>query len=463
MSKPIIITVDVSKGYGDFIVVDSEKKVLVAPFQLDDNKAGHTQLREQLVLLKKQHKAGRILFVAESTGGLEDNWLRMVKQPALSGFVEGYRLNPKTTHHEYRVQKRNSISDAVSTLTMAHHVAKNLEWFTPSDVEVDPKYAASRNLIRHLVSLQADCTGHKNSLQILLYQYLPSLVPLIPTAWSKYFLHILINYGGKRSIQLAAKQGFKKVSRVPKGKADQIHAALLDGIDMNETPELVVATIRSKARQILALEEEISELEKLLCQTAPVAESQVELLCSIKSMGKVAATKFLCFFEDIDRFDDANAMASFFGVQPRIKKSGDGMVKIGMSKQGSGIVRREAYLVCFRTLRTVPYLKSIYAKFRQKGMCHDAALGVLMHKLIRMMYGILKSGTPFNPGVDQLNQVDPRTKEDTLVSTEQVKQDPKRRFQLASQDAPLSNRQRRKLKKDQESQAATMAESTGSS
>ena len=347
-------------------------------------------------------------------------------------------------------------------MTIAHHVVKNLENYNPREVVVDPAFAPARNLIRHIVSLEEDCTGHKNSLQQILYQYIPSLLPFLPKAWSKYFLNILLQYGSKRSIQLAASHGFKKISRVPKGKAQAIHIALRDGIDMKETPEMIVSIIRSKARQILALQEEISALEKMLCQMAPIAEKNVELLCSISGMGRVPATILLCYIEDVDRFDDAKSMAAFFGVQPRVKVSGDGTVRIGMSKQGNGLVRRTLYLLAFRTISNEPYLKSIYTKFRQQGMVHDAALGVLMHKLVRVIYGMLSSGTTFDPGVDQLNQVDPRTKEETNTLEQPVKEDPKRRFQAKTLDAPLSNRQRRKRKKDQESQAATVAESAGS-
>ena len=462
MSKPIIVGADVSKGYADFFAIDSDKKVVAKLFQLDDNKAGHAKLRDQFQLFRKTSKSNRILFAVESSGGLEDNWLRMVKEPALSDFVEGYRLNPKVTHHEYRVQHSKRIRDKDSCRTIALHVAKNLEAFNPSEVVIDPACAPARNLIRHIVSLEEDCTGHKNSLQQILYQYMPSLLSLRPQAWSKYFLNILFQYGSKRSIQLAASQGFKKISRVPKGKAEQIHAALRDGIDVKETPEMIVSIIRSKARQILALQEEISTLEKTLCQMAPVAQENVERLCSISGMGRVPATILLCYIEDVDRFENAKSMAAFFGVQPRIKVSGDGKVKIGMSKQGNGLVRRTLYLLAFRTLNNEPYLKSIYTKCRQKGMAHDAALGVLMHKLTRVIYGMLKSGTAFDPGVDQLNQTDPRATEESSTAEQLVKPDPKRRFQAKTADAPLSSRQRRKRKKDQESQAATVAESAGS-
>lgn len=464
MSNPLIVAGDVSKGYGDFIAIDSDKKVLLELFQLDDNSAGHTALTDQLKSLQKQHGANRILFALESTGGLEDNWLRLVRRAPLCKFVEGYRVNPKKTHHEYRIQGRSSVSDSVSSITLAHHVAKNLENFVPSDIAENPKYAAARSLIRHLVGLAKQATEHKNSLQQLLYQYLPSMVQFVPQAWSSYFLNILVVYGSKRSIQSAASQGFKQISRVPKGKASEIHQALKDGIDLKETPSLVVATIKSKARKILELQQEIKELESILCKEAPVDAGQVELLCSMKGMGRVPATILLCFIEDVDRFDNASSMAAFFGVPPRIKTSGDGKVTIGMSKQGSGIVRRELYLLAFRSLQHLPYLRSIYAKFRKKGMVHDAALGVLMHKLLRMIYGMLSSGTTFDPGIDQLNQVDPRgNKTDTGGVGKPTKEDPKRRLQDHSEAAPLSSRERRKRKKDQESQAATEAEIAGSS
>jgi hypothetical protein len=251
MSKPIIIAADVSKGYGDFIAIDSDKKVLVELFQLDDNNGGHSSLTDQLNLLRQNHQCSRIRFAVESTGGLEDNWLRLVKKAPLSSFVEGYRINPKLTHHEYRIQKRNSVSDRVSSLTIAHHVAKNLDTFSPSEIVETPDYAAARSLIRHLVGQAEQCTEHKNSLQQLLYQYYPSLVRFVPKAWSRYFLNNLVIYGSKQSIQSAASRGFKQVSHVPKGKAAQIHEAFKDGIDLEETPLLVVATVKSKARKIL--------------------------------------------------------------------------------------------------------------------------------------------------------------------------------------------------------------------
>ncbi|MCB9080266.1 MAG: IS110 family transposase [Lewinellaceae bacterium] len=167
----------------------------------------------------------------------------------------------------------------------------------------------------------------------------------------------------------------------------------------------------------------------------------------------------LCFIEQVNRFADTKQMATFFGVQPRLKASGDVSYKPKISKQGAGLVRRELYLIAFRTLQNEPCLRAVYEKQPAKGMSHDAALGVLMHKLCRIIYGMLSSGSVFDASIDQFNQ------HQTIPSTkkEEPQKDLARRFQQPSLDAPLSRRQRRERKKNYEPQADGVSASAGSS
>ena len=455
----LILGADVSKGYCDFVLLDVRKKVLEARFRLDDNAEGHRALCEQLRYWKKAYRATRILLVAESTGGYEDNWLRVAKAKSVSSFVEAYRLNAKIIYHEYQAQRRSSVDDGVSARTIAEHVAKNLGHFNPSRAAAETAYKPARSLVRHMVSLTEECSSHKNALLKLLYQYLPSIEALKPSDYPAYWLEILIQYGSRKSIQIAASKGFKQIKRVPKGKAKEIAEALARGIDLRETPPMVIVAIQSKARQIKHLQQEIQAMEKVFIETAPVPERQVKLLQSIKGMGPVTARVLCCFIEEVARFDSAKKLAAFFGVQPRIKQSGDGAYKTKMSKQGAGLVRRELYLLAFRSLNNEPYLKAIYAEARAKGMAHDAALGVLMHKLIRIIYGMLKHDTPFNAGIDQLNQHKKTPSTKTLKTN---KKPAAQRFQTPSLDAPISKRKRKKRKMDHEPQAVGISECTGS-
>ena len=364
MESLLIVGSDVSKGYSDFILLNANKDVLEPRFRLDDTASGHEQLTQQLLGWKKQYRAKRILLVAESTGGYEDNWLRITREVSLRKFVETYRINPKIIHHEYQAQRRHSIDDGVSAQTIAEHVAKNLDQFHPADQSKDSPYRAARSLIRHLVSLDQESTMHKNALLKLIYQYLPSLEALRPDNWSAYWLEMLAKYGSRKSIQIAASKGFKQLKRVPKGKAAEIAQALAQGIDPRETPPIVVMTIQSKARQIQRLEQEKKTLEKQFIQMAPVDPQQVKLLQSIKGMGPITPVVLLCFIEQVQRFNSAKKMAAFFGVQPRIRQSGDGAYRTKMKEQGSD----EGSSICWplEPCKTNPILNPFMPPLGQK-------------------------------------------------------------------------------------------------
>lgn len=456
MEKTLIIGTDVSKGYADFVALNASREPVGEPFQLPDNKEGHKALRERLKHWRNQCKYKRIVLAAESTGGYEDNWLRCVRQEPL---CESYRINPKVTHHEYRIQQRSSVTDRVSALTIAQHVAKNLDSFRPRSDGQSDELIAAQSLARQIVLLEKNATTQKNSLEKLLYRCMPAFLAIKSSEWAAYYLRILANYGSRKSIQRAAKQGFKKISRVPAGFAAKAYEALKDGVGMEDTHDMMVLSIQSKAEEILHLEAAQSKLTKQLINLAPVDKKLVELLCSIKGMGPRTATILLIYIGSIKRFESASQIAAFFGVVPRLRFSGDGASKVHMSKQGNALVRRELYLLAFRTISNEPYFRALYNQQRQKGKCHDSALGVLMHKLIRVIYGMLHTNTKFDPGVDQLNQ----TKQDNNAKVV-AKVNSSRAIDLASSaGAPISSYKRKKLKEDYDSQAATLAESTGSS
>ena len=68
-----------------------------------------------------------------------------------------------------------------------------------------------------------------------------------------------------------------------------------------------------------------------------------------------------------------------------------------------------------------------------------AAIGICMHKILRILYGMLKNNKPFNPTIDITNRLrSVRIKNDTPVDTTN------RRFQEYDQKAPVSSRQRKK-------------------
>src|SRR5210317_1457932 len=86
---------DVSKGYADFVILDSHKKVIEENFQLDDTYCGHSQLYEQLNLFFKSHPGVKLSAAVESTGGYENNWHNTLTKFQGSLNIETARLNPE--------------------------------------------------------------------------------------------------------------------------------------------------------------------------------------------------------------------------------------------------------------------------------------------------------------------------------------------------------------------------------
>ncbi len=74
-----------------------------------------------------------------------------------------------------------------------------------------------------------------------------------------------------------------------------------------------------------------------------------------------------------------------------------------------------------------------------------SAIGICMHKLLRIVYGILKSGKPFNANIDQANML-------KKFVVEKSAQPVTGRFQPMDKNAPVSARQNKKRKELKRSQ-----------
>ncbi len=85
-----------------------------------------------------------------------------------------------------------------------------------------------------------------------------------------------------------------------------------------------------------------------------------------------------------------------------------------------------------------------------------AALGAVMHKILRIIYGMLKNNTAYNPNIDKNN-----SQKIVIVKTNGkiVKE---RRFLKVDQNAPISRRQNKK-RKEQNSSQNDKSFNTGSS
>lgn len=442
---------DVSKGTCDFKIVNFTGTDLEDNFQLDDNASGHRKLFELLTTFKKRHGLSRLIVGLESTGGYENNWYNGLLRQSKALGLEVYRINPKLIYHAGKTEGRRSTSDAVSAAVIAGFLRKNYGTgaVSPERIKGDERFANMRTLHKYIQQLLRQQTRTKNRLEKLLYQFLPELLALKPEKYSNWFLELLMKYPSKEHILAAGLKGLTTINYLTETKAVQLLEALKRSVG-GSWDLCVELSIREQAGDIANYGKKIKRLKARLVELAStLLEKEIDLLCSIRGIAEDTAVGILLEVEDVSRFGKASSVAAFFGINPTVKQSGDSTFYVGMSKAGSPSARAIFYMAAENVMMQNDYFRSIYHKHRARGKKHRQAIGAIMSKLARVIYGMLKTGTKFNAGTDILNQSKkPKTVETNCSTTSKTS----RRYQDTQHSAPVSNRQRKKRKQENQPQ-----------
>ena len=117
-----------------------------------------------------------------------------------------------------------------------------------------------------------------------------------------------------------------------------------------------------------------------------------------------------------------------------------------MSKTGRKEPRWTLFMVARCAIVHNEMIKQLYQEYLEKGKTKMQSIGIIMHKILRIIYGMLKNNTPYDPEIDKANRE--RSVEQMAVP----KDNKARRFQTHDGQAPISRRQNKKRKEQAESQ-----------
>jgi transposase len=130
----------------------------------------------------------------------------------------------------------------------------------------------------------------------------------------------------------------------------------------------------------------------------PALREDVKLITSIPGVGNPTAAKVLAYLGDVRRFSNGKALAAFIGVTPRLKLSGSSVRGRSMiSRSGHAGTRQCLYMPAMVALKHNPRVSAFGLRLREAGLAPKAVIAACMHKLVLLIYGILKSGRPFDP------------------------------------------------------------------
>jgi transposase len=154
------------------------------------------------------------------------------------------------------------------------------------------------------------------------------------------------------------------------------------------------------------LKEQIEMTKKLIRQhfdQHPHLKSQRDLLTSIPGIADLTATVLLAEIRDISAFDTADQLAAFAGLTPREFSSGSSIHgKPRLSKIGNSRLRKALFMPAIVARRYNSPIAAFCARLTAKGKSKMSVIGAVMHKLLRQVFGVLKSQRSFVPNFVQI-------------------------------------------------------------
>ena len=383
-----VFGIDVSKASSEVaILVNGEK---VHGYTMPNDAIGFTRL---LGDLKTVHKP-EIVF--EATG---------VYSRRLQAFLEdnGYaytRLNPleaKKQLDSLRVRKTDRID--AEKLASSQFVLNRKPTYVQEEV-----YQELRDLSRFYQNLTEDIVRTKNRLHKVLQITFPELESILSTPTGEQYWNLVMAFPCKEMVLELNNDELAKVIRKSTSKriSEKRVAHLVD--KMTEMAKQsycavkktspVIEEVRYYAQELLRLSERrqaVLENMVSLAQSLP----EYDILRSIPGIAETTATSLIGELGDIRRFQSANQINAFIGIDLRHYESGNFIAKEHITKRGNPYARKILFK-CIHNIASASHtnpchIADFYEKRKRQSQIASTKPHTIasIHRLIRTMYYLI--------------------------------------------------------------------------
>ena len=383
-----VFGIDVSKASSEVaIVINGEK---IHGYTMPNDTIGFTRLLDDLKTVQKPE----IIFEA-----------RGVYSRRLQAFLEenGYaytQLNPleaKKQLDSLRVRKTDKID--AETLAISQFVLNRKPTYIQEEV-----YQELRDLSRFYQNLTEDIVRTKNRLHKVLQVTFPEMENILSTPTREQYWNLVMTFPYKDFVLELSKdeplEGIrqstsKRISNKRVAYLAQKLAALANqsycSVKKNSP---ILEEVRYYAKELLRLSEQRQAvLEQMVELAQPLPE--YEILLSIPGIAETTATSMIGELGDIRRFQSANQINAFIGIDLRHYESGNFLVKEHITKRGNPYARK----ILFKCIHNIAaashtnpcHIEDFYEKRKRQSQTTSTKPHTIasIHRLIRTMYYLI--------------------------------------------------------------------------
>jgi transposase len=166
--------------------------------------------------------------------------------------------------------------------------------------------------------------------------------------------------------------------------------------------EVAHASVAESIRKVMAeLDQAIAEVKAQIAQTIdddPDLKRRAELLETIPGIGERTIPQLLAYIGRPQRFKSAKALIAYASLAPLIRQSGTSLdQRRGTHPMGHPEFKRLLYFPAMVAGRHNPLVAAFWKRLKAQNKPGMVIVVACMHKLLSIVYGVLRSGKPFNP------------------------------------------------------------------
>ena len=187
-------------------------------------------------------------------------------------------------------------------------------------------------------------------------------------------------------------------------KLHQVYQLATSSIGVTEGLQAIQLAIQVHLAELHTLQEQLKRVvSAMTASLAPMSETPY--LLSMKSLSTVSAAIFLAEVGDPNRYHTAAQWVKLAGIQPTPNSSGKKQrSQTPMSRQGRSRLRTMLYFTCLRLIHQDDHFAQIYSHLQRRSdnpLTKMQALGVLMNKLLHILWALIHNQTFYNPSLGQ--------------------------------------------------------------
>ena len=383
-----VFGIDVSKASSEVaIVINGEK---IHGYTMPNDTIGFTRLLDDLKTVQKPE----IIFEA-----------RGVYSHRLQAFLEenGYaytQLNPleaKKQLDSLRVRKTDKID--AETLAISQFVLNRKPTYIQEEV-----YQELRDLSRFYQNLTEDIVRTKNRLHKVLQVTFPEMENILSTPTREQYWNLVMTFPYKDFVLELSKDELLEGIRQSTSKrisdkrvaylAQKLAALANQSYCAVKKNSPILEEIRYYAKELLRLSEQRQAvLEQMVELAQPLPE--YEILLSIPGIAETTATSMIGELGDIRRFQSANQINAFIGIDLRHYESGNFLAKEHITKRGNPYARK----ILFKCIHNIAaashtnhcHIEDFYEKRKRQSQTTSTKPHTIasIHRLIRTMYYLI--------------------------------------------------------------------------